>query len=164
MRYNWYNGNMGLTEKQQEEFDGIIGEYMKHPDVQKMKDYCAHGKISVLEHSLNVARMAYLLDQRLHVGSDTKDLLVSALLHDFYLYDWHDARLNANIFQMHGYTHPGKACENAIRVFGINGIQQEAIRCHMWPLTLRSIPRHRDSVLVCIADKICALKETLFRW
>ncbi len=155
---------MGLNQKQQEEFDSILKEYLKHPDVQRMKDYCAHGKISVLEHSLNVAATAYLLDQRFHVGSDRKDLLVGALLHDFYLYDWHDARLNLNIFRMHGYTHPGSACENAKRIFRINEVQQEVIRCHMWPLTLRSVPRHREAVLVCIADKICALKETVFRW
>ena len=155
---------MGLNQKQQEEFNSILKEYLIHPDVQKMKDYCAHGKISVLEHSLNVARTAYLLDQRFHVGSDKKDLLVGALLHDFYLYDWHDARLSVNIFEMHGYTHPGKACENAVEIFGVNEIQQEVIRCHMWPLTLRSVPRHREAVLVCITDKLCALKETIFRW
>ncbi|MBQ6478012.1 MAG: HD domain-containing protein [Erysipelotrichaceae bacterium] len=155
---------MELTEKQQKEFNDVVREYLKHPDVQRMKGYCAHGKISVLEHSINVAKTAYLLDQRFHIGSDRKDLIVSALLHDFYLYDWHDARLNVNIFQMHGYTHPGKACENAMRIFGINEVQQEAIRCHMWPLTLRSVPKHKESVLVCIADKICALKETVFRW
>ncbi len=155
---------MGLNQKQQEEFDSILKEYLEHSDVQRMKDYCAHGKISVLEHSLNVAATAYLLDQRFHVGSDRKDLLVGALLHDFYLYDWHDARLSLNIFRMHGYTHPGSACENAKRIFRINEVQQEVIRCHMWPLTLRSVPRHREAVLVCIADKICALKETVFRW
>ena len=155
---------MELTCQQQEEFDSILKDYLDHPDVQKMKDYCAHGRISVYTHCLNVAKKAYLLDRRFHVGSNLENLLIGALLHDFYLYDWHGAKLHFNIFKMHGYTHPGQACENAKRIFGINEVQQEVIRCHMWPLTLRSVPRHREAVLVCIADKICALKETVFRW
>lgn len=149
--------------KDRTEFNTILKPYLSHPKVQQMKEYCAHGRISVFAHSLGVADMAYKLDRRFGSKSDLQVLLTGALLHDFYLYDWHDAKLSFNIFKMHGYTHPSAACRNAVETFHVDERTQEVIRCHMWPLTLRSVPRHREAVLVCIADKLCALKETFHR-
>ena len=145
------------------EFREILKRYLANPKVRQMKDYCAHGRISVLEHSVDVARIAWLLNLRTGKKADPEVLLAGAILHDFYLYDWHDAKLSFNIFKMHGYTHPSQACKNAVEEFDIDERVQEVIRCHMWPLTLRSMPRHREAVLVCIADKLCALKETFHR-
>ncbi len=143
------------------EFEEILKEYLEHPEVKKMDGFCAHGDVSVLRHSIDVARSAYRLDRFFGANSDLKTLLVGALLHDFYLYDWHDAPLNVPLFRMHGFTHPEKARQNAVRCFDVDEDIQEVIRCHMWPLTFRSIPRHREAVLVCLADKLCALKETI---
>ena len=152
-----------LSKKELLEFNDILSPYLSHPKVRGMKDYCAHGRISVLQHSLNVALKAYRLDRMLGKKADLHVLLPGAILHDFYLYDWHDKPLSIHIFQMHGYTHPFEACKNAVEVFHADDKTQEVIRCHMWPLTLRSIPRHREAVLVCIADKLCALRETFQR-
>lgn len=152
-----------MTQKEMAEFDRIITPYLEHPEVKRMKEFCAHGKISVFSHSLNVARTAYMLNKRFNVKADLDVLLTGALLHDFYLYDWHDARLDVNIFKMHGYTHPEKARENAVKYFDIDEKTQNVIKSHMWPLTLRSLPKGREAALVCIADKMCALKETVFR-
>ncbi len=152
-----------LSEEETAQFNEVILPYLSHPAVQKMKDYCAHGSVSVLQHSMNVAKTAYRLDLFFGKRSDLKILLPGAILHDFYLYDWHDRPLSFRIFKMHGYTHPFEASKNAAEVFQANEQIREVIRCHMWPLTLTSIPRHREAVLVCIADKLCALKETILR-
>lgn len=153
-----------MTDLKKKEFLEILEPYINSEEVSKMKDYVAHGKISVFSHCLNVAKTAYDINNKFNLHSDLQTLLVGALLHDFYLYDWHDAKLNTNIFKMHGYTHPFKACENAIEVFDINEDIQKVIKTHMWPLTLRSFPNSKEAIIVCIADKICALKETVFRW
>ncbi len=153
----------GLTKEETAAFNKVLAPYLSHPSVQKMKAYCAHGSISVLQHSMNVAKTAYRLDRFFGKRSDPEVLLPGAILHDFYLYDWHDRPLNFRIFEMHGYTHPFEASKNALEVFQADERVREVIRCHMWPLTLTSIPRHREAVLVCIADKLCALKETILR-
>jgi uncharacterized protein len=152
-----------LSKKEVREFTDILEPYLSDPKVKEMRNYCAHGRISVLQHSMNVARTAYRLDRLFGKKADLNVLLPGAILHDFYLYDWHDKPLSIHIFRMHGYTHPSAACENAAKFFHADEKVQEVIRCHMWPLTLRSIPRHREAVLVCIADKLCALQETLQR-
>lgn len=63
---------------------------------------------------------------------------------------------------MHGFSHPGSACVNAQRVFGITKKEQNVIASHMWPLTFRHIPTCREAVIVCLADKYCAIVESMF--
>ena len=152
-----------MTGEEEKQFDSYLEKYLNDPHFLKMDEYKAHGKNSVLSHSVDVAKPAYCLNRDLHMHADLDTLLTGAILHDFYLYDWHDARLFVNIFKMHGYTHPSKACENAVTYFDVNEDVQEVIRCHMWPLTLRSFPKSREAILVCMADKLCALRETFDR-
>ena len=64
---------------------------------------------------------------------------------------------------MHGFSHPGCACINAERVFGITKKEQSIISSHMWPLTFRHVPTCREAIIVCLADKYCAVVESMFR-
>ena len=74
------------------------------------------------------------------IAQKTEDLVGPYELHDFYLYDWHNKGTFhglRRLFEMHGFSHPGCACINAERVFGITKKEQSIISSHMWPLTFR---------------------------
>ena len=84
----------------------------------------------------------------------------------FYLYDWHKRssfRGLRRLFEMHGFAHPGSACVNAERCFAITRKEQNIISSHMWPLTFRHVPTCREAVIVCLADKYCAVLESMFQ-
>ena len=154
---------MELSKSELEDIREHLKDYLDHPEVKRMSSFIAHGHQSVLKHCFDVAECAYVLNKKLGMKADLDVLLPGALLHDFYLYDWHDRPLSLYIFKMHGYTHPEEARSNAVKYFDVNEKIQNVIKSHMWPLTLRSIPRCKEAVLICMADKICALKETFNR-
>ena len=78
------------------------------------------------------------------------------MLHDYFLYDWHD---KANGHHWHGFTHSGTALHNASEDWKLTPVEREIIKKHMFPLTPIP-PTCREAWLVCLADKICAAKET----
>ena len=145
------------------ELEEILEPIHRNPRVQMMKKFVQHGNTSTFEHCQSVAETCDRLNERFRLGADRRTLILSAMLHDFYLYDWHGRPLNLNIFKMHGFTHPGKARDNAIRYFSVDKDIQKVIESHMWPLTLRSFPSSKEAMIVCMADKYCALKETFNR-
>lgn len=128
---------------------------------QQMKNFTQHGNTSVFEHCVSVAKfsllMAHYLEKTLRIKVDRDSLVRAALLHDYFLYDWHDKTVPGH--NIHGFTHPGTACRNADRDFGLNEVEKDIISKHMFPLTIMP-PKYRESVIVTLADKWCALCET----
>ena len=129
--------------------------------IQPMKSSIQHGTTTVFAHCVSVAKhsllMAHFLERRFGIKVDRDSLIRGALLHDYFLYDWHDKEVPGR--KIHGFTHPGKAMKNAQRDFELNSREKDIIRKHMFPLTLIP-PRYRESLIVCIADKWCAVCET----
>ncbi len=127
---------------------------------QQMKQFTQHGTTSVFEHCVSVAKysllFSYFLEKTLHIKCDRTSLVRGALLHDYFLYDWHESDPS---HRLHGFTHPATACKNADRDFELNDIERDIISKHMFPLTIVP-PRYRESVIICLADKWCALCET----
>ena len=147
-----------LTEQEQELFGQHADPLLAHPQVMEMERFIQHGSVSCLEHSVAVAELSFLVCQRLGVRADVPSLVRGALLHDFFLYDWHEKQDRTGL---HGFTHPYTALKNAERLFSLNDLERDIIVKHMWPLTWKR-PRYRESVLVCVADKCCSLWETFF--
>ena len=131
------------------------------PKAHQMKNFTQHGTTTVFEHCVSVAKfsllMAHYLEKRLKIKVDRDSLVRAALLHDYFLYDWHDKTIPGH--NIHGFTHPRTAMLNADRDFGLNAVEKDIISKHMFPLTFMP-PRYRESVLVTLADKWCALCET----
>ena len=139
----------------------ILSEIKSNSKVQEMKKYTQHGTVSTYEHCCNVAKLSYVIDRLFSLHSDLNVLLVGAMLHDFYLYDWH---CHDRTYQLpHGFTHAKEACINARKYFNIDARTSRVIACHMWPLTIGSCPKSREEWIVCVADKCVSLHETLFR-
>lgn len=84
-------------------------------------------------------------------------LVIGALLHDYFLYDWHDGKGR----HLHGFTHPECAKRNAEKDYALSPRVKNIIARHMFPLTPVP-PTCTEAWIVCIADKICAIEETLF--
>ena len=84
-------------------------------------------------------------------------LVIGALLHDYFLYDWHDGEGR----HLHGFTHPECAYKNAEKDYTLSPRVKNIIVRHMFPLTPIP-PTCTEAWIVCIADKICAIEETLF--
>ena len=135
----------------------ILGELQKDEHVQEMKKYIQHGDVSTYEHCESVARLSLKINKALSLHADQRTLLTGAMLHDFYLYDWH-----TDSEGLHGFYHPGIACKNAVEHFDIDSRVQNIIRSHMWPLTITCIPMSKEAWIVCMADKYISTKETLF--
>ena len=130
-------------------------DIIKSDGMQNSKKHMQHGKISVYKHSLAVANMCLTIARRMKIDVDTKAMVRGALLHDYFLYDWHDKDKS---HRWHGFTHAKRALLNAQRDFEINSIEKNMIERHMFPLNIKP-PGCRESVILCIADKICAIKE-----
>lgn len=117
------------------------------------KSFIQHGNTSVFSHSVMVTKMCLKIVDKFKIDVSISSLVRGALLHDYFLYDWHTS---SNHF--HGFTHGKTAMNNAIKDFNVNEVEKNMILCHMFPLTLR-IPKYKESFILCIADKICAIKE-----
>lgn len=130
-------------------------EILNSKGMELEKSFIQHGTTSVYEHSISVAIMCILIASILPFKINRKSLVKGALLHDYFLYDWHKKDKSHN---WHGFRHPGFACKNAKRDFDINHIEENMISSHMFPMT-PTIPRYKESMILCLSDKICATRE-----
>lgn len=126
--------------------------------LNETKNYIQHGSISVYAHCVDVARMSVKIAKWLPIQVNMDALVIGALLHDYFLYDWHDGKGR----HFHGFTHPECAFRNAEKDYTLSPRVKNIIMRHMFPLTLVP-PTCTEAWIVCIADKICAIEETLFR-
>lgn len=125
--------------------------------MQKEKAFVHHGKISCFSHSYAVAIMSVKLAKWLRIRVNLRSLIRGALLHDYFLYDWHKTD-NGN--GLHGFSHAKTALRNALKDFVLNDIEKDIIIKHMFPLNV-SPPKYRESIIVMLADKICTVSEVI---
>lgn len=121
------------------------------------KKLMQHGDISVYEHCIRVAICSLKMARTLKWKVNEEDLLRGALLHDYFLYDWH---VQDGTHRLHGFFHPKTAFYKAQKDFDLSPIEADVILHHMFPLTVLP-PLHKEAWIVCLADKICATGETL---
>ena len=107
------------------------------------KAFSQHGCVSVYSHSVSVALLSLYIAERLNLNVDKSSLVRGALLHDYFLYDWHE---KDESHRWHGFIHAERALANAVRDFCLNPIERDIIRKHMFPLNdhTPALPRECD--------------------
>lgn len=130
-------------------------EILASDNMKREKRFIQHANVSTYEHSIGVATMSLTLAAIFRVKVDKVSLVRGALLHDFFLYDWHDKMAMP---KAHAYLHPLIAFDNAKKEFKLNAIEKNIIQAHMFPLSI-VMPKYKESWVVTMADKICAMNE-----
>lgn len=133
-----------------------VRELMSDSNLSLMTEFKQHGNTSCLAHTIGVVYCALAIAKRLHIDINKRELIRGGILHDYFLYDWHDG----NGRQIHGFTHPYTALKNADKDYELTNRERDIIKKHMFPLTVIP-PMCREAWLICIADKICACMETV---
>ncbi len=149
---------MPLTNQQLTYFKDVSLPIIQNEHYQSMKQFMQHASISTYEHSICVAYYSYYLMKKLRISCSAKSVIVGALLHDFYLYDWHHKQES---HKWHGFHHPKKAKHNATQHYAINETEQHIIEAHMWPLTMRHFPSSKEAIIVNVVDKYVSLMESM---
>ena len=152
MKRNSMEKNMDRVEK-------YIKEIIEKSRLAETNQYIHHGNTTILQHNIAVARKAYWISRKLKLKISEKELVFGAMLHDYYFYDWH---VKDKAHRLHGYFHPNLSLLNAMEDIELTIIEQDIIRKHMFPLTLIP-PKYKESIIVCLADKLCVLDETFHR-
>ena len=144
-----------LSDENKKLFMDIVGELCENGKVLSMDNLKQHGNTTCLMHSLAVAYYSLLFVDKYNIKCDKRSLVRGAVLHDYFLYDWHE---KDDSHRLHGFTHPRTALRNACADWTLTDREQNIILRHMFPLTPVP-PACREGWLVCLADKLCAVQE-----
>ena len=143
------------SAKRYQSYEVLVTDLLAHEQVLHMKNFIQHRKISCYDHSIHVSYYSYLIGKFLKL--DFRSVARGALLHDFFLYDWHITKPYKGL---HAFSHSVIALENADQQFDLNIVERDIIKKHMWPLTITP-PRFKESLIVSLTDKYCSILEML---
>ena len=132
-------------------------DILMHPNMQVEASCKQHGTTSVLAHSAAVTAAALIVARDLRIPVDVRALARAALLHDYFLYDWH---VGSPENKLHAFTHPYRAARNAMRDHALTKHERFIVRTHMFPM-VPVPPTSREAWIVCLVDKAIATHETL---
>lgn len=136
-----------------------VAELERTGRFSELKRFRQHGRYTVYDHCLNVARESLRIADRLGLKLDRAALVRGALLHDYFLYDWHEPDPHR---PNHAVHHAQAAWKNASRDYALGATEEDIIRRHMFPV-VPIPPKTAEGWIVTAADKACALKETVHR-
>jgi uncharacterized protein len=138
-------------------FDEYAKDILTHELFLESKKIYSHGAINIYDHSIAVAELSFAMIENSRT-IDKRCVVRAALLHDFFLYEWHVPGMR---YILHGWVHPAIAAEKAREIFAISGKEYSCIKSHMWPWTLFCFPVSREGWIISLADKIIAVKEAV---
>lgn len=137
---------MGNTLRNDKELIGIAKSIVNNIEYIKLKNI-RHHRTTRYNHSIRVAYISYRIARVLRLNKER--IVKGALLHDFFYEEKQRSMFN---------KHPKLAMIHAIQVFGVLDVEIDIIEKHMFPVTI-SLPRYRESWIVCLVDKAIAIRE-----
>lgn len=140
-------------------FIDIVSDIIKNKTVLQMKNYRQHYETTCFDHCLVASYYCYKYCKKHNL--DYISCARAAMLHDLFLYDWRK-RINGRK-GLHAFTHPKTAYENANKLFILNDKEKDIILKHMWPINIFEIPKYRESFVLTIIDKRCAISEAIYQ-
>ena len=150
---------MKITNEEKERLEKIYQSFLNDEKIKRMKDIPMHRGSNCYEHSFKVAKRSIRYALKSHKNNiNLESILVGAILHDYYLYDW---RSDKSKKRKHGKKHPHIASMNASRDFDISKDVKRIIETHMWPINMKDYPESRESKIVSICDKAVTFIESL---
>ncbi|HLQ40666.1 MAG TPA: HD domain-containing protein [Tetragenococcus sp.] len=144
---------MTKTWQEDKEYVSYVEDLLKTDEVQKLSQFVQHMHSNRLEHSIDVSYQSYKLAKRMH--GNARSCARAGLLHDMFYYDWHTTKFDEG---SHAYMHPRIACENAGKITELSDMEKDIIIKHMFGATVAP-PRYKESYIVTLVDKYCAIKE-----
>lgn len=139
-------------------FDEVLRSTCRNSRFYETMNHIQHGNTTVYEHCISVAYNSYRLALFLKLPVNERALIRGALLHDYFLYDWHK---NDHPHRLHGFFHPKLALQNAEEDFILSEVEKDVIIKHMFPLTPIP-PKCVEGILVCLVDKMCSIYEIFY--
>lgn len=149
--------NVDAENQQQcvEAYLDAVGDILRHPKYQQLKNFDHHKPVSCHFHSVFVSYLTFKISSQL--GCDAVETARAAALHDFYLYDWYLTKHD----ELHAWYHPKMAVINAELYFDkLTPTQTDMILSHMWPLHLKP-PKTREGMILTMVDKYCTSADML---
>ena len=139
-----------------QEFYDLISDIIRTDEFRRMKYHRHHVRSNARDHSIKVAFLCYLYHKKFSPPFDLREFVRGALLHDYYLYDWHD---RAKGTRLHLFTHPRRALHNVRNHYhDLTKMQKDMILHHMFPLTPVP-PLTRAGWLLWFYDKVAAVSD-----
>lgn len=146
-----------MKDKDFQQFLIYSKDILSKERVLSMDTFLQHGSISCLKHSIVVSYYSFYVVKKFHIHCDEQSLVRGALLHDYFLYDWH---ANEAWHKWHGFRHSNFALRNASKDFQLTKKEKDIIKKHMWPLTLVP-PQCRESWIVNSVDTLSSMLEVI---
>lgn len=140
----------------EKEFLEIIDDLINNETVCQMKNYTQHYDVTTFQHCQNVAFISYKICRKLKL--DYVSMARGAMLHDLFLYDWHEKRPRKRFSDLHAFSHPKIALKNAKNVTKLNKKEEDIIVKHMWPVT-PALPRYKETFIITLVDKYSTVVE-----
>ena len=158
--FEYYN----VPEEEKKYIELKLQEFNNNEKFVETNNFVQHGFFSVYDHSINVARLSLKIANTINFKTINKNKLIrGALLHDYFLYDWHsnnDTKEEKKMKRLHASTHPKRALKNALKDYELSGRERNIIESHMFPINPSIPPKCKEAWIVCFADKVCSLNET----